>query len=266
MSGYEKTVSEHYAKQAREVGLSPLSTTPDEVVREREIDAIIRYVALVDAAMARPLDLLEVGCGNGYTLGQLRERFPTSTLQGVDYSPEMIAISRSRGVERARFDVGDVRALSCEPNAFDIVLSERCVINLLDREHQLSALREIHRVVRPGGVCILIEGFEEGLDALNRARAEFDLSPIPMPFHNLFFDEAWFKATIEDLFVEPAYADDTLPKANFLSSHYFMSRVVHAALSRKDVRNSEFVRFFSFLPPVGNYASVQLRVLEKLGP
>jgi SAM-dependent methyltransferase len=264
MSEYESRVREHYAQQATDLGLSPLSTMGDEIVRERELDAISRYVEAGSRQGTGVATVIDVGCGNGYALARLREKFAHVELVGIDLSPEMIALAEKRGIPNCAFMVGDVRDLRQENNSQDVVVSERCIINLLDRSHQQAAFNEIHRVLRPGGICILIEGFVEGMDALNRARAEFDLRSIPVPVHNLFFDEEWFRSTIDGLFCEDDYRDENLPKPNFLSSHYFISRVVHAAIARNEVRNSEFVKFFSFLPPSGNYASTQLRVIHKL--
>jgi SAM-dependent methyltransferase len=239
---------------------------PDRIVRERELDAIVAYAAAVEPDSGS-FRILDVGCGNGLTLSTLRERFPEAELAGIDYSAEMVELARSRGIPGCRIEAGDVRALGEDNASADLAVSERCVINLLDDQDQARALRELRRVLRPGGFCLFIEGFQEGIDNLNAARAEFGLEPIPVPHHNLFFEEARFRATIDGLFElrEPSeLGDDDLPPRNFLSSHYFMSRVVHAALARNDVRNSRFVEFFSFLPPVGNYASVQLCALQRI--
>lgn len=264
MSGYEETVLEHYARQAAECGLSPTSTMPDEIVREREIDAIVSYVEAA-SQIGNVSRLLEVGCGNGHMLATLRERFPSIELVGSDFSPDMIELANRRGIPNATLKTDDVRSLQESDGAYDVVVSERCIINLLDRDDQRDAIREVHRVLRPGGICILIEGFTEGIESLNRARAEFGLPPIPVPFHNLFFDQPWLESVTDGLFTrrDEDFGDGTLPRGNFLSSHYFISRVLHAAISRNEIRNSEFVRFFSFLPPSGNYASVQLRVLQR---
>jgi hypothetical protein len=53
-------------------------------------------------------------------------------------------------------------------------------------------------------------------------------------------------------------------RTNFLSSHYFVSRVLYPAVLKGDlVRNSEFTKFFSFLPPAGNYSAIQAHLLKK---
>ena len=264
MSGYEETVLEHYARQAAECGLSPTSTMPDEIVREREIDAIVSYVEAA-SQIGNVSRLLEVGCGNGHMLATLRERFPSIELVGSDFSPDMIELANRRGIPNATLKTDDVRSLQESDGAYDVVVSERCIINLLDRDDQRDAIREVHRVLRPGGICILIEGFTEGIESLNRARAEFGLPPIPVPFHNLFFDQPWLESVTDGLFTRRNRglrrrhtSEGKLPLEPLL-----ISRVLHAAISRNEIRNSEFVRFFSFLPPSGNYASVQLRVLQR---
>ena len=268
MPDYESIVLEHYRQQAQKLGMGKLCTMPDEIVREREVEAICQYISWFKRADGSIARVLDIGCGNGYTLSVLRRRFSDLALVGVDYSPEMIQLARARGLERCQIEPGDVRSLQFESGAFDIVLSERCIINLMDRGDQQIALHEIHRVLRNRGVCLFIEAFTDGLDNLNRARSEMGLDPIPMPYHNLFLDKEWFLRAVEGLFAmrRPSdLGDTTLPDHNFLSSHYFMSRVVHSCLSKVgDRRNTEFVKFFSFLPPIGNYASVQLFVLQKV--
>ena len=52
---------------------------------------------------------------------------------------------------------------------------------------------------------------------------------------------------------------------NFLSSYYFVSRVLYPAMlnGSEVVRNSEIAKFFSYLPPMGNYCPIQAFVLRK---
>ena len=69
--------------------------------------------------------------------------------------------------------------------------------------------------------------------------------------------------------VDPAELDPDgggdLLRSNFLSSHYFVARILHPLITRGEwVKNTEFVKFFSFLPPIGNYAPVQAYIFEKL--
>ena len=97
------------------------------------------------------------------------------------------------------------------------------------------------------------------------------LDEIEPAYHNKYFEkEQLFEAVRPTLrVVDPAELDPDgggdLLRANFLSSHYFVARILHPLITRGEwVKNTEFVRFFSFLPPIGNYAPVQAYVFEKL--
>jgi SAM-dependent methyltransferase len=126
-------------------------------------------------------------------------------------------------------------------------------------------VRELHRVLKPGGHLVLIEAFTDGADNLNRARAEVGLPANPIPPHNLWFDKPAFTSLVETLFEEPiANGSPELPPRNFLSSHYFVSRVLYPAVTRREVLyNTELVKFFRFLPPQGDYSPIQLYFMRK---
>ena len=55
-----------------------------------------------------------------------------------------------------------------------------------------------------------------------------------------------------------------------MSSYFFVSRFLHALLTKavnsEFVRDAEFVKYFSFLPPIGNYAAPQAYFLRKIRP
>ena len=58
--------------------------------------------------------------------------------------------------------------------------------------------------------------------------------------------------------------DPSLPTPNFLSTHYFMSRVVYPSLtSREIIYNTHFVKFFRHMAPQGNYCPIQFYLLKK---
>lgn len=84
--------------------------------------------------------------------------------------------------------------------SFDVVVSERVIINLLDPAQQVAAFGEVARVLCPGGLFTAVEGFKSGLENLNRARADFLLAPIPEPAVNNWFTQercgsAWLAAS-----------------------------------------------------------------------
>jgi SAM-dependent methyltransferase len=252
-TAYSDAILEHYRREAEVCGTAPTSTMRDEIVRERELDAILRVLD----RLGPPRRVLEVGCGNGLLLEALRKRFPGAELTGLEFSPEMAELARRRGVDRCEVVPGDVKAIPFADGAFDATVSERCLINLLDPIDQERALGEIARVLGGGGHYVCVEAFTDALQNLNRAREELGLDPLPQPDHNCWLDKDRFRETIRGRFVElsaDALGDGSLPPPNFLSSHYFVSRVLYP---------TEFVRFFAFLPPRGNYAPVQIHVLRR---
>lgn len=262
---YVQHVLTHYKDEAKQHGTSAASTMWDETTRSRELDAIVRLVRHVGGANTGALKLLEVGAGNGVLLDHLSRVEPALRPIGLEFSPEMFALAQGRNLPGATVLQGDVRSMPFETACMDVVVSERCVINLMDRAHQRQAFAEIARVLRPGGHYICVEAFTDGHENLNRARAELGLAAIPQAHHNLWLEPSFFRAAIEAFFQLVELQDSPeLPSSNFLSSHYFVSRVLYPAITKSDVRyNTSFVQFFGFLPPSGNFSPIQVFLLRR---
>jgi ubiquinone/menaquinone biosynthesis C-methylase UbiE len=264
---YVQHVLAHYREEASKNGASPASTMWDNTTRARELDAIVRLIREVAGQHLARQRVLEIGAGNGVLLAHLDQAMPELSPTAVEFSPEMLAVAQGRKLSRAKILQGDVRSLDFPEASFDIAITERCVINLMDRVHQAEALEQIARVVRPGGHYLCIEAFTDGLECMNLARSEVGLPPIPQAHHNLWFDKAWFREQVQRWFdVVDLAARPDLPQENFLSSHYFVSRVLYPAVSKADVKyNTAFVNFFGFLPPSGNFSPIQLFCLRRKG-
>lgn len=260
-------IKEHYAKQAAEFGASKQSTMKDVNIRDKEVERIIECLYRLNNHYSNPR-ILEIGCGNGYTAEQIVKRL-TLKLTGVDFSEDLIEIARNRHLKGVDFRIGNILDLEFPHNHFDIMLSERCLINLRSWDEQKTAFNEIRRVLKIGGVYLMIEAFTDGLDSLNEARQVVGLDPIPQPFHNLYFNKNDFLEFIKDKFEDFSITHPDLSvenSENFLSTYYFGSRVLYPALimGRKElVYNNKFVEFFKHLPAYGNYSPVQIYILEK---
>lgn len=262
----QQFVLDHYAHQASQFGLAAEATMPDLVVRQKEVEALLAFLEHVHPSMVR---LLEIGCGNGYLLEQIQQRFGARfQCTGIDATPQFIESARRRGLA-ARFQTADLRALPMPDASFDLVLSERVIINLLDPAQQIAAFVELARVLRPGGLFTAIEGFKAGLENLNRARADFLLPPIPEPAVNNWFTEERWRQSLAGRFrpIAPT-AMAPLAPVNFLSSHYFMTRCFHDVIrpAGGKLRNTEMAFFFAAaLPPAGDYSPLRIHYLERVG-
>jgi SAM-dependent methyltransferase len=89
-------------------------------------------------------DLYPTGCGNGKYLGVN----PCVSTIGSDICPELVSIARTRGHEVAVFDC---LHLPYRSSVFDAAICIAVVHHLSTEERRLAALRELVRIVRPGG-------------------------------------------------------------------------------------------------------------------
>jgi SAM-dependent methyltransferase len=99
------------------------------------------------------LSLLDVGCGPGTITVDLARLVAPGLVVGLDASNEVIAqaeaYASTTGVTNLRFETGDLFALAYDDAAFDVVHAHQVLQHLGDPR---SALRELRRVLRPGGV------------------------------------------------------------------------------------------------------------------
>jgi len=104
----------------------------------------------------RPHDLLDVGCGTGRLLENAAGRWDGVHLTGIDASQEMIDEARHKHVDDARytFTKADASALPLEAESTDAAFSTMSFHHWSD---QPGGLREVARVLRPGGFFILAD-------------------------------------------------------------------------------------------------------------
>lgn len=261
-----ESVRDHYAKQAKKWGDSKLSTMEDANIRDKEVEKILAALRGLKDRLKNPA-VLEVGCGNGYTAEQIIKELGLP-LTCIDFSEELLALARRRRLANVSFSQGDVRYLEFKDDAFDMVFTERCLINLDSWEKQKKALAEVRRVLKPGALFLMIEAFTDGWGNLNKAREDVGLASIPQPFHNVFFDKQKFLRFINGKFQRTSEGEeDPQESEHFLSTYYFGSRVLYPALingKKELVFNNKFVEFFRHLPSYGQYGSVQSFFLRKV--
>ncbi len=100
--------------------------------------------------------LLEIGPGPGHLATDIA-RETDLAIVGVDIDAAMIDRARRRAersglADRVRFELGDVAALPFDGESFDMAVSSFSLHHWPDRT---AGLREIHRVLRPGGRAVI---------------------------------------------------------------------------------------------------------------
>lgn len=253
---YRSLVKKHYQKEAKAHGQALTSTMADLNTRRLEIMNLISYLKNGEKC-------LEVGCGNGGGSIEI-SKAKKLDLTCIDSSHDLIALAQkqtTKGVKgKIKFLEQDILKLDVK-NKFDCVFTERCIINLLSWEDQKKALKNMARALKKGGKLVLLEACKDGLEELNRARQEIGLSIIPPAYHNLHLDK---QLVTQYLNTEKL---KLVEENNFLSTHYFGSRVLYPALAKtakKEITyNSSFGNFFASLPSYGNYAHIKILFFKK---
>jgi len=211
-------------------------------LRELEIDTALSYMQDGDK-------VLDVGCGLGYALGKYAAQRQIKGY-GIDYAENMVKVACQVQAESPggppgtiEFKHASVLDLPYEKEFFDVVTSSRCLMALLDWKRQKEALLEISRVLRQGGVLVLMEGTVDGLTRLNEVRTEFGLSPIDASGRDRLCTLKFIEKELLE-FCNPFYK---LEKIQRFGMYYFLSRVVHPLLAapeppRYDARINEVAR------------------------
>jgi len=97
----------------------------------------------------REKEILDVGCGTGAILKQLGN--PEKNV-GIDLAPEAISFCRQRGLDNVR--QGDIGALPFADASFDAVICSSVLYHQWVSDIP-GAAREMHRILRPGGLLLI---------------------------------------------------------------------------------------------------------------
>ncbi len=96
--------------------------------------------------------VLDIGCGNGRVY-QLCENLQVA-YTGIDQSKELVAIAREK-YPQAHFDIGEMTTLPYADASFSVILCIATFNHLPTVETRIQALKEMKRVLKPGGVILM---------------------------------------------------------------------------------------------------------------
>jgi len=264
---YDLEIKKHYDKVASSDKESSSCTMSDNYIRENETIFIQNIINEFISKATKKNDfftIIDVGCGNGHSLEVLSNIFPNFQFQGLEFNQSLRKIASNRFTnKKIAIREGDIRDKKTLPNEKnDILICQRVLINLLDEKDQKLALDNLIDLVKKDGLLIFIESFKSGLKNLNDARKEFELIELPPAHHNLYLNDNFFQNKLIKEFNNS--------QSELLSTHYFVSRVLHEtflkANKKEFFRNSHFVSFFSkaFPKSIENYSPIKLLSYKKL--
>ncbi len=99
----------------------------------------------------RHTKILDVGCGTGGAIIELKKLFPRAEIAGIDVIQMQVDIARSRFIEygvEAQVEVYDGKNIPLEDHTVDIVYTSDVLGHVADVQHWLH---ELNRVLKPGG-------------------------------------------------------------------------------------------------------------------
>jgi len=231
--------------------------TDDLIGAELERRAILAYL--------RPgMRVLDCGCGTGKTARAAAALGCDVT--GWDYSEEMIAAAISTGAAGMRYMVADIREKPTVGAPYDVVYTQRCLINLATWQEQVAAIRHLLSLLRPGGTYLMCECSADGLADINELRRKVGLPVIQQHWHNRYLKGDELLGLARDL--EDDGISGLLTVDYPLSTYALLSRVVNAALAAQENRQPAYDapvnRLALDLPSIGSLGQNRLWIWRRL--
>lgn len=107
-----------------------------------------RRIAELINELPRPVEVLEAGCGRGWTL----ELAVPYRLTGIDLDADALRARQERERDLDEAIIGDIRTVDLPPNRYDVIYCS-FVLEHVDRPEW--ALQNFDRWLRPGGLLIV---------------------------------------------------------------------------------------------------------------
>ena len=125
-------------------------------------EEIVRWQA---ARGGGPYRMLDVGCGTGTLLSCVAADADAELLIGLDYTQEMVR--RAAAKFGTSPQAGKLAALNADAERIPLASASVDVVTCCNSfhhyPHQAAAVREFRRVLRPGGLLVLIDGFRDNV-------------------------------------------------------------------------------------------------------
>jgi len=151
-------------------------------MRRQALPPIVDHVRGKDQ---RDLSLLDVACGTGRFLSQLAQTFPAMPMTGIDLSQAYVDAAREQLAERRNISLmqGNGEAIPLPDASQDIVTSVY-LYHELPGDVRRIVTRDILRVLKPGGIYVLVDSLQWG-DA-----PDYDglLEAFPIRFHEPYYE------------------------------------------------------------------------------
>jgi len=170
----------------------------------------LRAALLEQKGGAGAFRLLDIGCGTGEFLREVKRNYPRLAVTGLDLSAPYLAVAARRLAAWSRVELVEAAA-EANPAAdasFDIVTALYLFHELPSRVRQAVAT-EIRRVLKPGGTVILVDSLQTGDEPDYDALLDF----FPYAFHEPYY-ASYVREDLDRLFT-PGFLRETALSAYF---------------------------------------------------
>lgn len=236
-----------------EAGLTPKPVANSPAPQVEEVNAVLDYwnreevesmydkhllkaeINLIKSWIPSGVKVLDAGCGEGE--GTLEYARVAGTIHAADFSETRLrkAADRLAGVRNVQFRHVNFLGCCTLDADYDVVISQRFVINLMKWEEQRRVIANLISLLKPAGRLLMLEGSQQGVDELNRFRAVCGLTPIPVKWHNRFFDDEEMRAFVGEKGLKLAATDG-------LGGYFLLTRGVRPMLDTDLNWDCEFNR------------------------
>ena len=129
-------------------------------------EAVFDLTQLLNNSVVEPRQILDAGCGQGLACSLLEQEYQPKTIIGVDIDAELIRLAPEAAKRckcQVKFHQGSVCNLNISDNSIDMIFCHQLLHHLPD---QSRALKELYRVLVPGGVVLIGESCRSFITSL----------------------------------------------------------------------------------------------------
>lgn len=213
-----KSIKEYWNTRAEERGHLKNATIKDWYFRDLEVWVTSKYL--------EPSTLtIDIGCGNGVPTLQYSSH--VKKIVGVDYSQKMIekclVMMKKKRIKNAEFVCADAKKLPFNNGMFDRAIMSRVLINIPGLTGKKKAVEESARILKKGGLFIILEATKQGHETTNKIRRSFGLNDLKKHWHNEYIDEIIFTEFFKKYF--------QIVDTHRFSTYMFLSKIINPLIT-----------------------------------
>ena len=197
-----------------------------------------------------PKDILDMGCTIGHNTLAWKTTFPKANVTGIDVAAPCLRYAHARAGaqnQAVHFKQMDATNLAYEDNSFDVVFSSM-FLHELPVQHIQQALKEAHRVLRPGGLMVHMElPSNKDLTPYDGFYLDWDAYYNNEPYYKKFRDQDYSQLCTDAGFAEDKLVSFITPQYTYMSNADYVDAVQNpASFGENTGRLASGIEWFAF--------------------